>query len=224
MQLSTICRGKGNLAVLGVGLEKLHRASDHYFFGRSRDENALALYERGLLAAIHLQRANALHGDEDHETVELGIVDEHGLVDVIDRGGEMLAADQFHALVLGRLVVGAVVGQHVVVDTFGSLGGVELAIVAVFVLALEVVNAVSDVAGLLDLGQEAARADAVDAARGEEEDVAVLDRIFSQVSSSTICLYSAGVICCFRPLRREAVGSLFITYHISVLPRGSPFC
>lgn len=166
MQLSTICRGKGNLAVLGVGLEKLHRASDHYFLGRSGDEDALALYKRGLLAAIHLQRANALHGDEDHETVELGIVDEHGLVDVIDRGGEMLAADQFHALVLGRLVVGAVVGQHVVVDTFGSLGGMELAIVAVLVLALEVVDAVSDVAGLLDLGQEAARADAVDAARG----------------------------------------------------------
>lgn len=169
MQLSTICRGKGNLAVLGVGLEKLHRASYHYFLGRSGDEDALALYKRGLLAAIHLQRANALHGDEDHETVELGIVDEHGLVDVIDRGGEMLAADQFHALVLGRLVVGAVVGQHVVVDTFGSLGGVELAIVAVLVLALEVVDAVSDVAGLLDLGQEAARADAVDAACGEKE-------------------------------------------------------
>ena len=65
-----------------------------------------------------------------------------------------------------------VIGQHGVVD--GSLRqlGVQFAGIAVGVLAVEVVDTVGDVRSLLNLGDERARADTVDAACRQEEEVA----------------------------------------------------
>ena len=62
-----------------------------------------------------------------------------------------------------RCVLGAVVALNVVVDALCSLLCVQLAIVAVLVLALEVVDAVCHVGCLLYLCEEAAGADSVDA-------------------------------------------------------------
>ena len=63
-----------------------------------------------------------------------------------------------------------------VVDALGSQTGVELTVVAVLVLSLEVVDAVGDIASLLDLGQEAALADAMDTSGRQIETVAFLTR------------------------------------------------
>ena len=48
----------------------------------------------------------------------------------------------------------AIVWQYGVVDALGSLLGVELAIVAILVLAFEVVDAIGNIAGLLNLDNE----------------------------------------------------------------------
>ena len=59
----------------------------------------------------------------------------------------------------------AIVWQYGVVDALGSFLGVELTIVAILVLALEVVDAIGYIAGLLNLGNETASSDGVDSAR-----------------------------------------------------------
>ena len=84
---------------------------------------------------------------------------------------------QRHPLVLHRHILRAVVGLHTVVDALGGQVGVQLAVVAVGILALEIVDAVGHVARLLYLGQEAAGADAVYAAGGQEEAVALVHLI-----------------------------------------------
>lgn len=50
----------------------------------------------------------------------------------------------------------AIVWQYGVVDALSSLLGVELAIVAILVLAFEVVDAIGNIAGLLNLDNETA--------------------------------------------------------------------
>ena len=79
-----------------------------------------------------------------------------------------------YAFVQNGLVTCTVVWQHGIVDALSSLLGVELAVVAVFVLALIVVDAVGHIRSLLDLCHETARADCVDTAGGDEEHVALL--------------------------------------------------
>ena len=80
----------------------------------------------------------------------------------------------------------------------------ELAIVAILVLALEVVDAIGNIAGLLNLGNETACSDGVDSARRNKEAVVLLYVILSQGIGDgiilTISLYCSGVICIFNPL------------------------
>ena len=124
------------------------------------------------LTAVVGDRAAALDADRHDERIEVGEIERLGNGQVQQRCGEIGARDQLHAAVLHGFVVCPVVGQHGVVD--GVLGqfGVQFAGVAVGVAAVEVVDAVGEVRGLLDLGDERPGADRVHAARGQEKDVA----------------------------------------------------
>ena len=73
-----------------------------------------------------------------------------------------------------------VVGEHVVVDALGSKLGVQFAWTAEVVVAVEVVDAVGDIRGLLDFCQEASGTYGVDAACGQEEAIAFLYLILCQ--------------------------------------------
>ena len=77
-----------------------------------------------------------------------------------------------------RGVVGrAVFGPHLVVD--GSLGlfDVQLAGIAVGILAAEVVDAIGDVAGLLNLGEEVAGTNGMQTTCGQEVEVALVSLV-----------------------------------------------
>ena len=74
-------------------------------------------------------------------------------------------------------VVCLVVGKHLIVDALGSQLGVQLAWTAQVIMTVEVVDAIGDVAGLLDFGKEATRADGMNTPGRQEEAVALLHRI-----------------------------------------------
>ena len=83
----------------------------------------------------------------------------------------------------------AIVWQYGVVDALGSLLGVELAIVAILVLALEVVDAIGNIAGLLNLDNETACSDGMDSAGRDKEAVVFLHVILSQSIGDGIILH-----------------------------------
>ena len=73
---------------------------------------------------------------------------------------------------LGRVVRRAVLGPHLVVDGVLGLFDMQLTGIAVGILAAEVIDAVGDVAGLLNLGEEVAGTNGVQAACRQEVEVA----------------------------------------------------
>ena len=80
--------------------------------------------------------------DENDKRVEFGVVECHRFGEVIDGCCEIGTTNYLDTFVFRRLINRSVVGQHVVVNTFGCLLGVKFTIVAVLVLALEVVNTI----------------------------------------------------------------------------------
>ena len=83
----------------------------------------------------------------------------------------------------------AIVWQYGVVNALGSFLGVELAIVAILVLTLEVVDAIGNIAGLLNLDNETACSDGVDSAGRDKEAVTFLHVILSQGIGDGIILH-----------------------------------
>lgn len=115
-----------------------------------------------------------------------------------------------------------VIGQYGVVDGALRQFGVQLAGVAVGILAVEIVDAVGDVRGLLYLGDKRPGSDAVNASgRQEKRSPGCISYSASRsvmVLSATLASYWAGVTCLANPERRRAPLSASTTYHISVLP------
>ena len=144
-----------------VYLKKLHLSVHLYPLVLRRDEEGVAGCEV-LLLAVGPYMALALQSYQDDEAVQAGSLHVDGRVDVVDAGGEVSAVHQPHWHVLARCVGRAVVRQDGVVDGLGGLLGVQLPIVAVLVAPLEVVDAIGDIARLLNLGQEAAGPDGMD--------------------------------------------------------------
>ena len=83
----------------------------------------------------------------------------------------------------------AIVWQYGVVNALGSFLGVELTIVAILVLAFEVVDAIGNITGLLNLDNETACSDGVDSAGWDKEAVVLLHVILSQGIGDGIVLY-----------------------------------
>ena len=123
---------------------------------------------QGDAVAIDGEGAAAFDGYEHDEAVDGRVVERGGALDGDDGGAEVGTADDLDRLVGLRLVVCAIVGGHAIVDALGGLLGVELARLSVLVAAVVVVDAVGDVAGLLNFGHEAAAADGVDASCGSQ--------------------------------------------------------
>ena len=99
----------------------------------------------------------------------------HGAVDFHDADIEVGGVDDLDGTVVGVDVFGAVVFLYMEVEGLGGEFGVEFAGLAVHAGAVVVEDAVGDVAGLLDLGEEDATTDGMDTAGGEVEDIAGLD-------------------------------------------------
>ena len=73
---------------------------------------------------------------------------------------------------VGRVVRRAVLGPHLVVDGVLGLFDMQLTGIAVGIFAAEVIDAVGDVAGLLNLGEEVAGTNGVQTACRQEVEVA----------------------------------------------------
>ena len=128
-----------------------------------------------LAGATHLDTAVALEAHGDDEAVVFDEVAVHGAVDFHDADIEVGGVDDLDGTVVGVDVFGAVVFLYMEVEGLGGEFGVELAGLAVHAGAVVVVDAVGDVAGLLDLGEEDATTDGMDTAGREVEHIAGLD-------------------------------------------------
>ena len=113
------------------------------------------------------------HGDD--EAVVLDEVAVHGAVDFHDTDIEVGGIDDLDGTVVGVDVFGAVVFLYMEVEGLGGEFGVEFAGLAVHAGAIVVEDAVGDVAGLLDLGEEDATTDGMDTTGREVEDITGLD-------------------------------------------------
>ena len=136
----------------------------------------------------------ALQADENHETVEFRVIERHRFVEIVDSGAKIRAAHDADTLILHRFVFLSIIGQHGVVDALGSFLGVQLSVVAVLVLALEVVDAVSHVAGLLYLCHEATRSDGVYSACRDKEAVVLLHLVLCQGVGDGVVLHHLFVL------------------------------
>ena len=143
--------------------------------------------QQGVAGAEGLRRAvlvdngsRSFGGNEYDEGVECAVVESHGAVDVVDGSGEEGTAHHLVSLILVAGIVCAIVVAHAVVYRLSGQLGVQLAGIAVGVAAAKVVDAVGDVAGLLNFDDEASGADGVYAAGGNEEDVALDDVVAGQ--------------------------------------------
>ena len=104
----------------------------------------------------------------------------HGAVDLHDTDIEVGGIDDLDGTVVGVDVFGAVVFLYMVVEGLGGQFGVELAGLAVHAGTVVVEDAVGDVAGLLDLGEEDTTTDGMDTTGREVEDIACLDLVIGQ--------------------------------------------
>ena len=81
---------------------------------------------------------------------------------------------------LRTVVGGTVFGPHPVVDGCLGLFDMQLARIAVGILAAEVIDAIGDVAGLLNLSKEVACTNSVQTTCGQEEKVALVSLVNSK--------------------------------------------
>ena len=122
--------------------------------------------------------AGETHGND--EGVVFAEVAVEGFGDFHDADIEIGGVDDLYGAVGGGDVFCAVAGLDVEVEGLGGEGCMEFAGSAVHAGTVVVENAVGDVGGLLDLGEEDAAANGVDAAGGEVEDVAGLDLVVGE--------------------------------------------
>ena len=99
----------------------------------------------------------------------------HGAVDFHDTDIEVGGVDDLDGTVVGVDVFGAVVLLDMEVEGLGGQFGVEFAGLAVHAGSVVVEDAVGDVAGLLDLGEEDATTDGMDTTGGQVEHITGLD-------------------------------------------------
>ena len=142
----------------------------------SRDEGGVAGGQHNFLAgAAHLDTAVALEAHGDDEAIVLDEVAMHGAVDLHDADIEVGGVDDLDGTVVGVDVFGAVVFLYMEVEGLGGEFGVELTGLAIHARAVVVEDAVGDIGGLLDLGEEDTATDGMDTTGREVEDIACLD-------------------------------------------------
>ena len=103
---------------------------------------------------------------------------------------EVGGVDDLDGTVVCIDVFGAVVFLYMVVEGLGGQFGVELAGLAVHAGAVVVEDAVGDVAGLLDLGEEDTTTDGMDTTGREVEHIACLDLMVGQYLGDGTVFYA----------------------------------
>lgn len=102
---------------------------------------------------------SSLEAHVDDKRVEGDVVTVGGTGEGKEAGGEIGALNKLHRLVVFGGVADLVGGVVAVVNDIGGQFGMQLAGVAVGVVAVVVVDAVGDIGGLLDLGDKTPFAD-----------------------------------------------------------------
>ncbi len=87
---------------------------------------------------------------------------------------EIFTINQRHLALSLTVIFRFVFGIHFIIDGILGLLCMEFAGISLGVTAVEVVYAIGDIAGLLNLGKKIACADSVDTSCGKEEEVAVV--------------------------------------------------
>lgn len=188
--------------------------------GGGGDENGLALTEGHdvLLAVILMVNKAAASGDahHDHKRVQFREILGARLVQVEERGGEVLAADQFGLGVLDAGIFSPVVRVDIVVDGLLGLLDVQFAGLSVKTQATIVIDPVGQVGCLLDLGDEGPGPDGVDAAGREEEHIAGSDPVACKHVGDGVFVDSLLIFIGSDPLGQTAqqMGSLVGSDHI----------
>ena len=186
--------GEAAVHVVDEGIEDLGGAGDgeNIVVGKdSRDEGGVAGGQHSFLAgATHLDTAVALEAHGDDEAIVFDEVAVHGTVDLHHTDIEVGGIDDLDGTVVGVDVFGAVVFLYMVVEGLGGEFGVELAGLAVHAGAVVVVDAVGDVAGLLDLSEEDTATDGMDTTGREVEDITGLDLMVGEHLGDSTVFYA----------------------------------
>ena len=159
----------------------------------SGDEQRLPGVEKSLLAFLVREFTNVFQTDVDYERIHSAVVEMDRLVEVEQRRGEIVAVNQLYGAVGAGQIVGAVVGEYAIVDGVLRQFSMQFAGIAVLVQTAEVVDAVGNVAGLLDFGDGGTSADAVHSSCGKEEYIAFLQRVLGQCLSDAAVLNHAAI-------------------------------
>ena len=126
-----------------------------------------------LVALIVLKRCTSAHADIHHERIQLGEVARHGNVDIQQVGREVFASGKLDCCIRMCLIMRTIIRIERIVDSILGQFGMQFAGIAVGILAVVVVDTISDIACLLDFSDEATRANRMDTAGREEEYVAL---------------------------------------------------
>ena len=135
-------------------LEELDIALHLHHISGGRKGHRLTLPECVGITTRSENRPLALDCDENHEGVEFGVVERHRFGEVIHCRCEKGTRHKRCCLVLHGCIIRAVVVEHCIVDSFGSLLGMQLTVIAVLVLEIIIVDTISDIAGLLYFGNK----------------------------------------------------------------------
>ena len=167
--------------------------------GGEGEESGGGWHEDGFaLADGHLRffrRQRRFSGEAHHHNkgIQTAQIFAHRLAQVPQRGGEIRATDQPDFLIQSRGVGRPVIRIDRIVDGILGLLRVQLTGLAVQPEATVVVDAIGDVGSLLNLGDEAAGADCVNAAGGQEKDIAGLNLVAGEHLGKTVIRHSAFV-------------------------------
>lgn len=127
------------------------------------------------------------HGD--NETIVFAKVTMERPEDLHHPDIEMGGVDDLNSLVSSIGVFCAIVGFYVEVEGLSGEVCMELAGLAVHARAIVVEDAIGDIGGLLDFGQQDAATNSMDSACGKVEDIASLNLMVGEDFSDTAVLY-----------------------------------
>ena len=133
-------------------------------------EDGLALTDAD---AIDVGLAPETYHDDERVAVEINLL---GYLDDDTMDDEVGTVDELAGR-LRRVVRRAVLGPHLIVDGLFGLFDVQLTGIAVGILATEVIDAVGDVAGLLNLSEEVACANGMQTTGRQEIEVALVSLV-----------------------------------------------
>ena len=185
---------QGGIHIVDEGLENLRavgEGNDVIIGNDSRDEGAMTVREEQRVASgFDAQLAVAMKAHADDEAVVFEEVAVEGTGNLSDTNGEKRGVNDEVGLVQTIAIGGAIVGFDMVVEGLGSQFGMEFTGLAIHARTVIVVDAIGDIAGLLDLRQENACTDGMNTTGREVEDIARGNLVTCQHLGDGMVLYA----------------------------------